>query len=255
MAPGFTASADFAIDKSAGVPCPHLSPDCRCAIHPRLHRRGFAGCAAYDCFGAGQRICGDTFAGRDWRDDDETARLMFEAFSRLRRLHELLWHLDEALAWPHARALHARLRSAASKTEQIAGLDAQALAAADPGPHIQRAERLLQQAGDRMRAAIAPGGRVLAGADLIAADLAGADLTGADLRGAYLIGADLRDCDLAAADMMGADLRSADLRGARLAAALFLTRSQLHAARGDAATTIPARTDRPSHWGAATGMP
>ncbi|RBY82930.1 pentapeptide repeat-containing protein [Geodermatophilus sp. TF02-6] len=86
------------------------------------------------------------------------------------------------------------------------------------------------------------------GADLVGADLRRADLRGVSLRGAYLIGADLRDADLRAADLLGADLRAADLRGADLSGALFLTRPQVAAARGDAATRLPAGLEHPVHW-------
>src|SRR5258706_258674 len=55
VAPAFSASADFAIDKAAGQPCPNLRADFRCSIHDRLRPRGFAGCAAFDCLGAGRR--------------------------------------------------------------------------------------------------------------------------------------------------------------------------------------------------------
>jgi hypothetical protein len=43
VAPVFSASADFAIDKAAGQPCPNLQPDSRCAIHSRLRQNGFPG--------------------------------------------------------------------------------------------------------------------------------------------------------------------------------------------------------------------
>ena len=41
VVPAFAASADFAIDKPAGVPCPNLQPDSRCGIHESLRPRGF----------------------------------------------------------------------------------------------------------------------------------------------------------------------------------------------------------------------
>jgi len=63
-----------------------------------------------------------------------------------------------------------------------------------------------------------------------------------------LIAADLRAADLRQTDLLGADLRDADLSGADLDGALFLTRSQVGAARGDAATRLPRRLDRPAHW-------
>jgi uncharacterized protein YjbI with pentapeptide repeats len=92
-----------------------------------------------------------------------------------------------------------------------------------------------------------------AGGDLTRADLVGvrwpdADLRRASLRGALLLGADLRGADLRLADLLGADLRGADLRGADLSTSLFLTPMQAAAARGDAATRLPARVPRPAHW-------
>jgi uncharacterized protein YjbI with pentapeptide repeats len=51
--------------------------------------------------------------------------------------------------------------------------------------------------------------------------------------------ADLRGDDLRLADVTGADLRGADVRGADLATTLFLSPSQLEAARGDASTRLP----------------
>jgi hypothetical protein len=96
VAPGFSASADFAIDKPAGQPCPNLLPDFRCGIHQRLRQQGFRGCAAYDCFGAGQWVSQVTFGGVDWRQAPDTARPMFDAFAVSRQLHELLVPLPGA---------------------------------------------------------------------------------------------------------------------------------------------------------------
>ena len=56
VAPAFVASADFAIDKPAGRPCPKLSSDFSCSIHDSLREHGFPGCAVFDCFGAGQQV-------------------------------------------------------------------------------------------------------------------------------------------------------------------------------------------------------
>jgi len=50
VAPAFSASADFAIDKDAGQACPNLQSDFRCGIHAHLRPQGFPGCAVYDCF-------------------------------------------------------------------------------------------------------------------------------------------------------------------------------------------------------------
>lgn len=89
VAPAFSASADFAIDKDAGQPCPNLRGDFRCSIHDRLRQRGFPGCAVYDCFGAGQQVTQVTFGGQDWRTPGVAAQ-MFAVFTIVRQLHELL---------------------------------------------------------------------------------------------------------------------------------------------------------------------
>jgi hypothetical protein len=46
VAPAFTRSSEFAIDKPAGMPCPNLADDHGCSIHDRLPEAGFSGCAA-----------------------------------------------------------------------------------------------------------------------------------------------------------------------------------------------------------------
>ncbi len=108
----FAKSADFAMDKDAGEPCRNLLADFRCGIHADLRERGFQGCTVFDCFGAGQKVSQQTFVGRDWRDDPDVARRMFQVFPVMRRLHELLWYLDEAVAMPAAEPVRGELRRA-----------------------------------------------------------------------------------------------------------------------------------------------
>jgi uncharacterized protein YjbI with pentapeptide repeats len=248
VAPAFSASADFAIDKAAGQPCPNLRADFRCAIHSRLRERGFPGCAAYDCFGAGQKVTQVTFAGRDWRRTPRVAAPMFAAFATMRQLHELLWYLTEALDLPAARPLHAALRTALQETERLSDGSPDDLAALDVAAHRREVNALLLRASELARARAGRRGVDRAGADLAGRKLAGADLRGANLRGALLVGADLRRADLRGADLTGADCRGADLRGADLSGSIFLTQSQLDAARGDRRTRLPASLSRPAHW-------
>jgi uncharacterized protein YjbI with pentapeptide repeats len=250
VAPAFSVSADFAIGKAAGRACPHLRPDFRCGIHRSLRRRGFPGCVAYDCFGAGQFVSQVTFAGRDWREAPRTARRMFAAFAIVRQLHELLAYLDEALPLPGARPLRGELRTALEETERLARGDPAALLGLDVAAHRRKVNVLLLRASERARARFRRGAPDHRGAALAGADLRGADLCGASLRGACLIGADLAGADLRAADLTGADLRGAGLSGADLRGCLFLTRSQLEAAKGNARTRLPLSFARPRHWSA-----
>jgi uncharacterized protein YjbI with pentapeptide repeats len=248
VAPAFYTSADFAIDKHAGEPCPNLRPDFRCAIHARLRQRGFPGCAVYDCFGAGQKVAQVTFGGQDWRRTPRIAVQMFQVFTIMRQLHELLWYLTEALTLQPARPLHGELSLALDDTERLTHKSPEDLVNLDLTAHQGRVNALLLRASDMARAEAQHHRIDRRGADLSGNDLRRVDLRGANLRGAFLIGADLRRADLGLADLTGADLRNADLRGADLTASIFLTQSQLEAAKGDLDTRLPASLTRPAHW-------
>ncbi len=254
----FALSADFAFDKAAGEECVNLADDFRCRIHPQLRERGFKGCTVFDCFGAGQHVTQHTFAGASWRQGGSVRTKMFAVFPIVRQLHELLWYLREALGMPAAAALHPALRAAwnevtaAADATPAAILDLDIDALRDPAAALLReAARLTRASGPQADARArlrVPRFRLTPGADLLGADLRGADLRGAELRGALLIAADLRDADLAGAELIGADLRDALLHGAQLERAIYLTQTQVDAARGDSRTRLPAALRRPSHW-------
>ncbi|MEU0005220.1 pentapeptide repeat-containing protein [Streptomyces sp. NPDC006314] len=250
----FARSADFALNKPAGKPCPNLRGDHRCGIHADLREKGFTGCTVYDCFGAGQKVSQVTFGGQDWRTGPrERARQMADVFPVVRQLHELLWYLTEALGLPAARPVHADLRRALEQTERLTRQTPEELAALDVAAHRQEVNVLLLRTSELARADVGKkgkkgGGKDRRGADLIGARLKGADLRGASLRGAYLIAADLTGADLRGADLIGADLRDADLTDADLTGAFFLTQPQVNGARGNAGTKLPESVTRPVHW-------
>ncbi|MFB7338187.1 pentapeptide repeat-containing protein [Streptomyces adustus] len=244
----FARSADFAVDKNAGQPCSNLEADFRCGIHTRLREKGFPGCTAYDCFGAGQKVSHVTFDGRDWRQEPDSARRMFAVFPLMRQLHELLWYITEALGHPSARPAHQDLRKALGRIEELSRGSAESLLELDVAALRGDVNVLLLQASERIRATVPGRKKNHRGADLIGAGLAGADLRGANLRGALLIAADLSAADLRTADLIGADMRDADLSGADLTGSIFLTQAQVNAAKGDTATRLPPALGRPAHW-------
>ncbi|MFD9075540.1 pentapeptide repeat-containing protein [Streptomyces lasiicapitis] len=248
VALAFTASSDFAVDKRVGEPCGNLKQDHRCGIHRDLRQRGYSGCTVYDCFGAGQKVTQETYDGQGWRDDPDRAREMFAVFPVVRQLHELLWYLSEAVELPAAKGMRGELRRALETVARLADGTPQDIAALDVAARRQEVNVLLLRVGELVRAPHGKGKRDRRGADLIGARLKGADLRGANLRGSYLIGADLRGADLRGAELIGADLRDTDLRGADLTGAVFVTQTQVNAARGDDATRLPPRLARPAHW-------
>ncbi|MEU6170912.1 pentapeptide repeat-containing protein [Streptantibioticus parmotrematis] len=244
----FARSADFAIDKAAGTPCPNLADDFRCGTHATLRRDGFTGCTVFDCFGAGQKVSQVTFEGRDWRGDAKRARRMFEVFPVMRHLHELLRYLAEALVLPAAAPVHDELAAARERVERLTRGTPEEVAAVDVAALRAEVNASLLRASDLARAGVPGRTKDRRGADLFAARLRGASLRGASLRGACLVAADLRGADLRAADLTGADLRDARLHGADLTGALFLTQPQLTAAQGDMTTKLPETVSRPTHW-------
>lgn len=246
VVPAFQASADFAIDKPAGRPCPNLTGELRCGIHAQLRERGFPGCTVFDCLGAGQKVTQVTFGGRDWRTDATVARDMGAVFPVMRVLHELLWYLSEALELASSGPIRGALSAALRDADALSRSDAATLVADDVEGRRRAVADLLLQASELARGPRP--GRNLRGADLVGARLRRADLRKANLRGALLIGADLRGADLRGADLIGADLRGADVRGADLTGVLFLTPLQVAAARGDATTRLPPVHTPPAHW-------
>ncbi len=250
VAPGFAKSADFAFTKPAGEPCRHLQQDFRCSIHTRLRPQGFSGCTVYDCFGAGQHVAQRVFGGVSWREQPESAEAMFEVFTVMRQLHELLWLLDEAAALDAAAPMRDEIAAAQRATLDLSSGTVETLRSLNILAHRDDVNRVLRRASELARATC-PDAPAHRGADLVGADLRGVDLDGADLRGASLLGADLRGASLRLADVTGADLRAADVGGADLSRTLFLSQAQVDAMNGNAQTRLPVSRQPPAHWPAA----
>ena len=252
---GFAKSARFAIDKPVGAPCPHLLPDLRCDIHSELRQRGFAGCVEYDCFGAGQRVTGQLFPGRDWRSEPGVAGDMGAALLIMEQLHALLWYLadaadalrpgvsgrpagaadsgDEGLADRRARSagvvadLRARVVEATNAVQELAAGSAEVVVAL-PVEKVQSAvDLLLDEVSAVVRTRLAdrrgggaheenPGIEIAPVRDVRRAKPRSANVRGVDLSGADLRGADLSGADLSGVDLSGTDLRGADLSGTDL---------------------------------------
>lgn len=97
----FDADEDFALLKRADTPCPNLSENCfNCTIHTDLPAKGFGGCVAYQCAGAGQRVTQELFDGETWRDDPDLLEHMTYALRVVRPIHEALLLLQEASHLP-----------------------------------------------------------------------------------------------------------------------------------------------------------
>ncbi|NCT82128.1 MAG: hypothetical protein GXC94_03225 [Comamonadaceae bacterium] len=141
--PPFDAAQGFGFDKPAETPCRHLCADHRCGIHDGLTARGFEGCVAFDCLGAGQRLTAlavQRFGSADWRERPEVARWLFRAYPRMRQAQEWLARLS--------------LGAALSGRGELRALAAELDAEAPRWPDWSAAEQTAWQA--RVQAALAP---------------------------------------------------------------------------------------------------
>lgn len=254
----FSRSRDFGADKPAGTPCANLDVGAGfgCRIHDRLRADGWAGCAVFECFGAGQLVTSGMFAGRTWADDDVDAAQVFAAFEALRAIHEVRYYCRVLADHPVDAQLRCAVEALNAEAARLASGSPDAVAGMGAALR-DRAAPLLRAASAQLRQDRSPTNagavrrrtrRLAAGADLVGVDLRGADLSGLDLRATLLIGADLRGARMELTDVLGADLRAADVRGTDLREALFLTQPQANAARGDGATRLPPHLKTPRHW-------
>lgn len=147
----FDASDAFAFDKPACTACRHLAQDNACRIHADLGQQGFRGCVLFDCHGAGQRITGQVFKGRSWRDDPGLMPAMTEAFRTLRRLHEAALLLQQVARLPLSSAQQA------SRHRLLADLDLDGdwtearLHALSVGPQLQAVSAFLASLRETVR--------------------------------------------------------------------------------------------------------
>jgi hypothetical protein len=107
----FDRSAAFAFDKPANVRCRHLAGDHTCTIHAERAARGMAGCARFDCLGAGQRVT-RAFGSR-----------AFDAFRVMREVHELASLLATAARLPLSDEDERRRASFEAALERTSSLD------------------------------------------------------------------------------------------------------------------------------------
>lgn len=233
----YSADAGFGADKVGGTPCLNLAADDRCTIHADLRETGWAACTIFECFGAGQQVSQVTYEGRSWRDPNVNRGEMAAVFSALRVIHEMLFHLDEALERQPQNAAALRVQE---HLEALRGGSPEGILEVDLDDVLEEVGEVLREVSAGIRGGVGTSRR-----DLMGRDLRRTPLTNANLRGALLIAADLRGVDLGEADLLGADLRDAKLHGANLSQVLFLTQPQLNAARGDADTQIPPRLRQP----------
>jgi hypothetical protein len=146
----FDRGAEFAFDKRAGEPCPLLTASHTCSIHAQRGPRGFGGCIAYDCLGAGQRVTAELFGGRSWQAEPALSRPMLEAFWRMRQLHELLLGLALAQRLELESRQARRCHELARELDPPGGFSRASLDALDLGTATREVRELLSGSSGRL---------------------------------------------------------------------------------------------------------
>jgi len=109
VVPAFYRIQGFGFDKPAHAACKHLSSSNRCQIHRHRIEHGFAACASFDCYGAGQRVTSELCGDVSWRASAERAMCVFAAYESCLALYRLMAMLTLAEK-SSARELRVRLR-------------------------------------------------------------------------------------------------------------------------------------------------
>ena len=245
----YAKSADFAFNKDSGTPCRNLQSNYLCGIHKDLRSKGFRGCSAYECFGAGQKVSQVTYKGKDWRTNKAIAQEMFDVYPIMQQLHEMLWYLNEAITIEAAKPILKELQVSINETEELTKQSPDDILTINVTEHRARVNQLLIRTSELVRGNVTKKQKnTRRGMDYLGAKLRSANLKGANLRGALLIAADLKNADLRWSDVIGADFRDADISGANLTGSIFLTQAQVNAAKGNKHTKLPPALVIPGHW-------
>jgi hypothetical protein len=98
VVPDLLAAQGFRVDKPSETPCVHLNDLHRCSIHATRQMHGYKACEGFDCFGVGQWITQNLFAGAHWTDSPDSARRMFDAYRHWAPRFEAAALLEAALS-------------------------------------------------------------------------------------------------------------------------------------------------------------
>lgn len=143
IVPAQFALQGFGEDKPEDTPCRHLDASHRCRIYARRSARGYSACEGFDCFGAGQWVTKELFAGADWKSSAEVAKEMFAAYRLWAPRFRAAATIEAAL--PHVRD-DARDRLVGRMNELVSKSSGSSIEAADE-PRLHRETlRLIREA-------------------------------------------------------------------------------------------------------------
>lgn len=243
----FSKVDGFPINKSAGIPCINLLKDYSCKIHPQLESKKMKGCMGYDCFGAGQQVTQIVYRGDTWDNNPDKSGEIFDVFTAVYDLYQILFYLEEALLIIPAQSLVDTLHSLIDENMQICNDSPHNILSFDIDEYRNRANNVLKQVCKLIEQSLNIDTHKLPGS-FFAGKFKGQNMSGADLSTKLLIAADFENCLFNGTVFLGADTRDTNFNNADLRESVFLTQGQVNSAIGNRSTKLPAYLEYPSTW-------
>ena len=252
----FSKTEGFPQNKEARKPCLNLEGDFRCKVHDKLDIKGLKGCMAYECLGAGQKVAQVTYKGDSWRKNEKKSKEMFDVFTIMIQLHEMMWYLSEAFRIQRNDDEKRKVELMLEEIDKLTRLDAKSILDLNIEQYRKRVNKLLLITSEQVRKKYFKGhnpklnnNRKIAGRfNFMGANLKGQKLAGENLSGSLFIAANLTNVDFSGSELLGSDFRDANLSGANLSKSLYLTQAQINAAKGDSNTKLPKSLTKPLNW-------
>ncbi|MBW7572769.1 pentapeptide repeat-containing protein [Caproiciproducens faecalis] len=233
----------FPADKGSGTPCKYLMPDFRCKIHSELKSRKMSGCLAYECLGAGQKTTQMYCPDHDWKANPAQAENIFQTFTIVFHLHQILWYLIEAFSLTSDEKTAAAIESLI--TENLQMTQQPSLLNLDIAGHKLKVNNILKTVIGMISAECPASSQ---GTDFLGKNFKKANLDRRDFSMSLLIAANLEGCSLDRTVFLGADLRDANIKNTDLSKCVFLTQMQINSAKGNSSTRLPAGLHHPAAW-------
>lgn len=231
----------FPADKVAGVPCKNLLSDYKCLIHNDLYKKNMKGCLSYECFGAGQKVTQHIYKNSSWKNSNINKQKMFDVFTTIFQLHQMLWYLLEAINLCEDNQ-KSEIDNLIIENENITTKSTDEILNFDIEKYRQKVNLILKSIVDQYD-------KFKSGTlNYIGKNFKNKDFDGKNFSMSLLIGSNFNGCSFNKASFLGADMRDANLKNADLSGSIFLTQMQINSAKGNSNTKLPSHISRPKTW-------
>lgn len=243
-----TKTDGFPEDKVAGKPCKNLRDDFKCEIHNKLADKHLKGCMSYDCFGSGQKVTQDIYAGVDWKKSPKQADEMFQVFLIVYQLHQMLWYLIEAANLISEENLQDKIKTMIDENVKMTQMSPEKIIALDLEEYRGRVNSALKETCKLVHSEIQNSSDQNHIMDCIGKNFKNKNLDGKDFSMTLLIASNFEGCSLRGTNFLGADMRDTNFKNANLSQSLFLTQMQINSAIGNSNTKLPLNLTMPEIW-------